>query len=325
MRIHVQTVPPDSNTITPDDWREAATAAGPVGAGHAVSFGTTDAELETAIGEMEVLITVGGVLRRRSLASAPHLRAVFLMHAGIDGLAPFEWMPPNVALINNSGAHSDKAGEYVAMAVLMMSHHLPVFIGQQHQKVWKKRRASVLAGRRATVVGVGSLGGGSARRLRSFGLHVTGVRTRADPHPDCDEVVASADLDSVLPQTEFLALACPLTPATQNILDRRRIGLLPRGAGVVNVGRGLLIEQDALLDALDAGELGGAVLDVATPEPPPPEHRIWTTRNLVLTPHMSSDDPATYSLQTLEIFFSNLQALQDGRTPPNLVDLARGY
>ena len=176
-----------------------------------------------------------------------------------------------------------------------------------------------------TIVGLGALGSGSARRLRLLGLHVTGVRTRAEPHPECDQVVAVAELDQVLRHTEFLVLACPLTEDTRELLDRRRIALLPRGAGVVNVGRGGLVEQDALLDALDTGHLGGAVLDVFTPEPVPSDHRLWRTPNLVMTPHMSSDDPGTYVARSLDIFFANLAARTDGRPLPNQVDVVRGY
>jgi glyoxylate/hydroxypyruvate reductase len=151
------------------------------------------------------------------------------------------------------------------------------------------------------------------------------VRTRAEPHPDCERVVAAGDLDAVLPATEFLVLACPLTPRTRGLLDRRRVGLLPRGAGVVNIGRGELVEQEALLDALDDGHLSGAVLDVFVPEPVPPGHRLWRTPNLVMTPHMSAGDPQTYNLRSLVIFLENLRALEEGRRPPNRVDLARGY
>jgi phosphoglycerate dehydrogenase-like enzyme len=151
------------------------------------------------------------------------------------------------------------------------------------------------------------------------------VRTRAEPHPDCDRVVAAEGLDAVLPETEFLILACPLTPRTRELLDRRRIGLLPREAGVVNIGHGELVEQEALLDALDDGHLSGAVLDVFVPEPVPPGHRLWRTPNLVMIPHMPAGDPFSYNRRSLAIFLDNLRALREGHRPPNQVDLARGY
>lgn len=325
MRVHVQLQPDDLPGFTQEAWDVAAARAGAIGSGHRVSIGRDDAAFAAAIGEAEALITAGGALRPHLPLAAPALRLISLVHAGVDGLAPFDWLPPGVALLNNSGVHADKAGEYVAMAVLMLANHVPFFVSRQRAGVWEQRLAVTAAGRRATVVGLGSLGGGGARRLRLLGLHVTGVRTRAEPHPDCDRVAAADELDRVLPETEFLVLACPLTAHTRGLLDRRRIGLLPRGAGVVNVGRGGLVEQDALLDALDAGRLGGAVLDVFTPEPVPPGHRLWRTPNLVMTPHMSSDDPETYVARSLDTFFANLAAHAEGRPPPNRVDVTRGY
>jgi len=109
------------------------------------------------------------------------------------------------------------------------------------------------------------------------------------------------------------------------MLDRRRIALLRPGAGVVNMGRGALIDQDALCDALDTGHLGGAVLDVFTPEPVPTGHRLWTTSNLIMTPHVSADDPATYNPRSLDIFLDNLRALRNGQAMPNRFNLDRGY
>ena len=125
--------------------------------------------------------------------------------------------------------------------------------------------------------------------------------------------------------TEFLVLACPLTVVTRNLLDRRRVALLPAGAGVVNIGRGGLLDQDALCDALDDGHLSGAVLDVFDPEPVPPGHRVWTTPNLIVSPHTSADDPATYYPRSLDCFFADLRALREGQPMPTLVDTARGY
>jgi glyoxylate/hydroxypyruvate reductase A len=100
---------------------------------------------------------------------------------------------------------------------------------------------------------------------------------------------------------------------------------LPQGAAVVNVGRGALLDQEALADLLEAGELSGAVLDVFDPDPLPPGHRLWTTPNLLVTPHVSTDDPTTYNRASLDIFFANLQAWREGRSMPNRVDPRRGY
>jgi phosphoglycerate dehydrogenase-like enzyme len=108
-------------------------------------------------------------------------------------------------------------------------------------------------------------------------------------------------------------------------MDRRRLHLLPAHACVLNIGRGALIDQEAICDMLDADRLSGAVLDVFTPEPIPQGHRLWTTRNLIISPHTSADDPNTYNPRSLDIFLENLRAWQEGRKLPNQFDTVRGY
>jgi phosphoglycerate dehydrogenase-like enzyme len=326
MRIHIQNAPDDDvYRLDATQWCAALQRAGHAIDSHVVSFGDTPAELTAAAAEAEVLITIVSEIAGRFPLPAPALKLIFCLSAGVDKLAPFDWLPPGVALLNNRGAHGAKAGEYALMAVLMLANGLPRLIGAQQAQRWVRQPASVLAGRRLTVIGVGGLGGAAATAARHFDMDITGVRTRGEPHPACDRVVTTADLDSVLPQTEFLVIACPLTAETRNLIDRRRLMLLPSGAGVVNIGRGPLLEQDALCDLLETGHLAGAVLDVFSPEPVPPRHRLWSTPNLVMTPHCSSDDPNTYNPRSLDIFFANLAAWQAGKPLPNQVDPSRGY
>ena len=326
MRIHVQNLPGDPLfEITPAQWDAAAARAPDVSAGHAVTFGTTPEEFHAQIGEAEALVSQTGAVRRLFPADAPRLKLIYCTSAGLDSLAPFDRLPPGAALLNNRGTHGAKAGEYGIMALLMLATGVPSFATAQRDGRWAPRHGSVLAGRRVTVAGLGALGGAVAEQAARFGMRVTGVRTRAEPHPACAEVVALSEFDSALGDTEFLVLALPLTDATRGLLDRRRIALLPPGAGVVNIGRGALLDQDALCDALEDGRLSGAVLDVFVPEPVPPGHRLWTMPNLLMTPHVSADDPDTYIPLSLDIFFQNLRAFRDGEPLPNRFDTARGY
>lgn len=326
MRIHVQNLPGDPQfAVTPAQWAAAAARAPDVSEGHAVTYGMTPEEFRAQIGEAEILVTQTGAARRLFPADAPRLKLIYCTSAGLDSLAPFDWLPPDAALLNNRGTHGAKAGEYGLMALLMLAAGVPGFATAQRAGQWAPRHGSVLAGRRVTVAGLGALGGAIAEQAARFDMRVTGVRTRAEPHPACAEIVALDELDTVLGGTEFLVLALPLTDATRGVLDRRRIASLPAGAGVVNIGRGALLDQDALCDALEAGHLSGAVLDVFVPEPVPPGHRLWATPNLVMTPHVSADDPETYIPLSLDIFFQNLRAFRDGKPLPNRFDPARGY
>ncbi len=318
-RIHIQNKADDlESKITPELWQALG---GPEGA----SFAEDEAGFRAGIADAAYLITATSALRPYRALIPGQLRGIFCTSAGMDSIAPFDWLPQGTMLMNNSGVHADRGGEYVAMALLMLRQEMPAMIAAQQRGVWEKHYTSVLRGCTLVSIGTGALGAAGARAARLFGMKTIGVRTKAEPHPDFDRVVAAADLDSVLPLAEFLLLAAPLTPQSQNILDARRIALLPKGAGVINIGRGALIAQDALCDALDAGALGGAVLDVFSPEPIPPGHRLWTTRHLVITPHVSADDPAIYASDSVKLFLENLAAIERGETPPNLVDISKGY
>jgi glyoxylate/hydroxypyruvate reductase len=326
MRIHIQNPVDDPLFLfSRDMWDAACERAPDVGSGHDVTLGDSDADFAAGIAQAEALVTEVGVVARQFPCHAPHLKLLFITNAGLDRLAPFDWVPPGAAVLNNAGVHAAKAGEFAIMAVLMLANRVPEMVTHQRAGRWQKLWGAALDGRRITLVGLGSLGGAAAGQAARFGMRVTGVRATRKPHPHCAEVLTIADLDRVLPQTEFLVLACPLTEATRGLTTRERLKLLPRDAGVVNIGRGALIDQDALCDLLDDGHLSGAVLDVFSPEPIPPGHRLWTTRNLVISPHTSADDPNTYNPHSLDLFFDNLRAWREGRPMPNLFDPARGY
>jgi glyoxylate/hydroxypyruvate reductase len=326
MRIHLQN--PDNDPLfdfTRVMWDAAATQASDIGLGHVVSVGTTPADGVAAMREAEALVADASVIRTLFPCPAPHLKLIFLTNAGLDRLAPFEWLPPGVALLNNRGTHAVKSGEFAIMSILMLANRLPAMMTYQRRGMWRKVWGSVLASRSVTVIGLGTLGGATAEQASRFGMRVIGVRANPSPHPACERVVGTDSLDEVIRETEFLVLACPLTAATRGLMSRTRLACLPSGAGVVNIGRGELLDQDALCDLLDQGHLSGAVLDVFVPEPIPPNHRLWSTSNLIISPHTAADDPATYNRHSLDIFLDNLRAFRDGQPLPNRYDIERGY
>jgi len=308
--------------MTPAQWEAALARAGE--SGHEARFGLTDEDFAAGMQWAEVLVAQSSALYGRFPCASPNLKLMFTTSAGMDKLMPYENLP-RVPIANNSGTHSAKAAEYGLMALLMLNARLPDMLANQRAGLWKTVHAPSLRGRRVTVIGTGDLGAPVARAARLFGAVATGVRTKAEPHPDFDRVLAVDALDSVLPETDFLVIACPLTPATRGLLDRRRLSLLPQGAGIVNIGRGPVIEQAALCDLLESDHLGGAVLDVFEKEPIPPGDRIWTTRNVVISPHVSVDDPLTYNPDSLDILFANLKLFRAGQKMTHQVDLGRGY
>ena len=327
MRIHIQNLEGMiGETLTMAEWTGACDRAGIAPGEHEVAIGHTMEDFRAAAPTMEALFTSTTVTKMLFPADAPKLKLLFCTSAGLDPV-PFGSLPPGVQVLNNRGVHGPKAGEFGIMALLMLCNQIPGMVADQHAQDWNRsqRHSGIIAGSKLTVIGVGSLGGAVAERAAQFGMKVTGVRANPAPHPACEHVISTDELDAALPGTDYLFLACPLTAATRNILNKERIALLPPHAGVVNIGRGPLVDQDALCDALDAERLAGAILDVFVPEPVPAGHRLWTTRNLIMTPHVSSDDRHAYNARSFDVFLTNLKAHLAGETLPNLFDTVRGY
>ncbi len=261
-----------------------------------------------------------------SLATvAPNLKWIHCIGAGVEHLLPMDWLPDSVTLTNNKGVHAAKAGEFGLMGILMLHSHMPAVVTNQRNKVYDSLYASPISGKTAVIVGTGSLGGAIAKQIQALGVNVIGVNRSGRDVEGCNSVVTTDSLDSVLPEADYLVAATPDTPETRGLLDRRRLGLLKKGAGVMNIGREAVMDYDALCDKLEDGSLGGAILDVFSPEPIEPDSRLWHTKNLVITPHISADDGDAYIPLTLNLFFRNLQLFRENKPLLNPIQPALGY
>ena len=181
---------------------------------------------------------------------------------------------------------------------------------------------------RITVLGTGDIGTTFAKRARAFEpASITGVcrsgRAASDVY---DKVLQVSQLDSILPETDLLAMSLPATEETRGILSRKRLGLLPEGAYIVNVGRGSAIDEEALADALDSGHLAGAALDVFQKEPLPEGNRLWKTKKLLITPHVAGNMTLAYTKdKNVEMFLEDLENFTKGKALHYLVDRKLGY
>lgn len=281
--------------------------------------------------EADALVTSNDVIRDPQFpiadlaAAAPRMRWIHIIGAGIEPLLPFDWLPTGVTLTNNSGVHVEKMRESATMALLMLNARVPTIVTRQRQARWDPIFTPRIAGKTVLVIGVGDMGMAVAQAARALGLFVIGVRRSGAPHADVDRMAAVSALDELLPQADFVALAAPLTPETENLLDRRRIALMKPGAGLLNVGRAGSLDHDALVAALRSGALSGAILDVFDPEPLPASSPLWHAKNVVLTQHVTSDDLDAYLPKTYDLVFANAARLLRGETLLNTVDRARSY
>jgi phosphoglycerate dehydrogenase-like enzyme len=278
----------------------------------------------TSMKEAEILLTWN--LPTDNLRDvAPNLKWIHCIGAGVEHMAPMDWLPDGVTLTNAKGIHGAKAAEFGLMSVLMLHSHIPAIVTNQRRVVYDSLYASPIAGKTLVVVGTGSLGGSAAKKVQTLGVHVIGVNRHGKPVDGCDEVVTTAELDAVLSRADYVLMATPDTPETRGLFDRRRLDLMKPGAGIVNIGREAIMDYDALCDKLEDGSLAGAILDVFDPEPIAPDSRLWATKNLIITPHVSADDGDAYVPMTLDLFFKNMMLYLSGESLLNPVRPELGY
>jgi len=257
--------------------------------------------------------------------AAPNLRWIHVTGAGIEPLLPLDWLPPQITLTNNSGVHAEKMRESALMMFLMLQGRLPQIISNQRKSHWQQVFSPTIRGRVALIIGVGDMGGAAATAARDLGMRVLGVRRSGAAHPAVHAMYRPEEIDTILPQVDFVVSAVPLTTDTTTLFDRRRFDLMKKGAGFINIGRAGSVDYDALINALNARSLSGAVIDVYDQEPLPATSPLWQTDNLIMLPHVSSDDEDEYLPKTLDLVFENARRLDQNRSLLNVVDRVRGY
>jgi len=256
---------------------------------------------------------------------APNLKWIHVISAGVEHLLPLDWMGDDLVLTNSSGAHAKKAGEYGLMSILMLQNHMTKIITNQKNKEFVSLFSNPIAGKTVVVVGTGSLGGSMAKHVSSLGANIIGVNKRGKKAEGCSKVVTIDKIDTVLPEADFLYLALPETLETKNLINKKRLDMLKPTCGIVNIGRQSVMDYDVLSEKLKKNEIAGAILDVFSHEPIDKSSKLWDIPNLVITPHVSSDDDGNYVELTLDIFFNNLKLFIEKKELLNQVDKQLGY
>ncbi|NBX90524.1 MAG: D-2-hydroxyacid dehydrogenase [Betaproteobacteria bacterium] len=296
-----------------------------------VSCGQDLAGLQRWIGKANGLVCASANLldKRfplRNLAEvAPQLKWIHVIGAGVEGLMPLDWLHPGLKLTNNSGVHVKKVYEFGLMSLLMINAQVPRIYSNQMRREWNQVFTGSPRGKTLLVVGLGEMGGAMAKAGRTLGMRVLGIRRTPSPHPHAEKVHGIRDLKKLLPKADVVVVAAPLTPESRRLIGRTELALMKPGAGLINIGRGPVLDQAAVEKALRSGHLSGAVLDVFDPEPLPRDSTLWTAPNVYLSPHCSSDDNDEYMPMTLDLAFANAKRLALGRKLANVVDPARGY
>lgn len=283
------------------------------------------ADLRDALATAEVMLTLNAPLDLPALA--PRLRWIQAIGSGVGQFVPSRLPEGGITLTNAAGIGAVPIAEWVLARILSVYKRLDEHAHQQRAHVWQESMGALVQGRTAVIVGLGAIGTAVATRLQAFGVHVIGVRRSWKPGataPEADELVGPDQLPAALGRAHIVVVAAPGTAANENLFDAPMFAAMRRGALFVNVARGTLVDEDALVDALRSGHLRAAAIDVARVEPLPSDSPLWDTPNLTISPH-SSASADRYLQRVGDLFYDNLARYVAGEALRNVIDLAHGY
>ncbi len=275
----------------------------------------------------------------RVLTHAPRLAWVHSATSGVEGALTPGALERDIVVTNARGVFSQPIAEYVMMMILAISRRLPQLLELQRERTWQPLEGAELRDVTVGIVGLGSIGRAVGSLTEAFGCRVVAVRRRADPDgsdPDSadepgstrptgfDRVGGPDGLPDLLAESDFIVLAAPLTPDTESMIDARTLAMIKPGAWLINVARGRLIDERALLRALTDGTLGGAVLDTFRDEPLPPDSPFYDLPNVIVTPHTAWSSGRVLD-RSVELFCDNLRRFARREPMVNLVDPSAGY
>jgi phosphoglycerate dehydrogenase-like enzyme len=295
---------------------------------HTFLHARNDDEALTLYAEAEVVFA--GQITRAQLSAARRLRWLHSPAAGVGGMLFPEMVDSPVVLTNSRGMSAGTIAEHVLAVTLALFRRLPHAFRSQAAREWSQDAIGaegnrLIAGARVLVVGLGAIGGAVAHRMTLLGARVTGLRRRAAGETHGEWTVApAARLRELLPAADVVIVAAPHTHETRGLIGRPELALMARDAILVNVSRGQLIDEPALIEALSTRTIGGAALDVFVEEPLPLNSPFWTLPNVLVTPHTSGFRPDHWEA-AIALFAENLERFDAGQQLVNVVDKQAGY
>jgi D-2-hydroxyacid dehydrogenase (NADP+) len=273
--------------------------------------------LQSRLGEAQVLV-VSGLWRNTLIAAAPQLAFIQSISAGVDQYDRSMLKEAGIRLASAQGANERAVAEHAMALMLALARKLPMARDNQAQRRWRglisefAQREDELGGKTLVIVGMGRIGSRLATLARAFDMQVIGVKRDATRGGEAADVVVTTDrLREVLPQADYVVLTCPLTDETRNLFDGRAFAALRPAARLVNVARGAVVDQTALVQALEQGRLAGAAVDCVLEEPLAQSSPLWTVQNLLITPH-SAGETRRYEDNVIDLLLDNLERQWSG-------------
>ena len=259
---------------------------------------------------------------RKCILDCKSVKWIQASGAGIDHWMP--WDTEKVTITNASGIHAEIMAQYTIWAILNHQLDFPGMAQRQAKKVWSKKLLATVARKTLVIVGFGHIGKEVGRLAKALGLYVIGVRKNPQISEYADEVVSTNKLREALSNADYILNVLPLTDETRGLFNASIFASIKTGAYLINTGRGHVIDECALLEALKSGKLSGATLDVFADEPLPSNNPLWTTKNVIITPH-TAGDAVNWEDAITELFCDNLRRWTNNEKLQNIVDPSRGY
>lgn len=293
-------------------------------------YATTPEQRAAGLPDCDVAYT--WLLSTDELRLAPRLRWVHTSAVAVETMCLPELFARGIVVSNTRGVQARPIAEHALALILAFSKQLPFALEHQKQASWRQnefigeRLPWLLRGQTLGVLGVGTIGAELAKLAAAFGMRVIAIRRREglDRPEGVADVVAIERLHDILPELDALVVAAPLTPETDRLIDRAALARLKPRAVLVNVGRARIVDTDALVEALRSGHLAGAGLDVFDREPLPEDHPLWTTPNVIVTPHTSGFRRGHWD-EVIDLFSENIRRFERGDELQFRVDPALGY
>ncbi|MDO4475765.1 MAG: D-2-hydroxyacid dehydrogenase [Lachnospiraceae bacterium] len=291
--------------------------------GREAVFCQSNGEAQAYLPEAEIVYGMGP-----DLLGFPGMKWFHSSSSGVNLYLKPGLIPEGCRITNAAGSYGVSIAEYIFMTVLMLFRRMPEFTREMEQHTWDhEKEMKSLWGSRVLVLGTGDIGTEFAKRARAFGTkEIVGINRSGHSAEYFDRTGSLSELEAFLPETDLVVMCLPETGETRMAMSAERLALLPAHACIVNVGRGTSIDQTALVEALNAGRLAGAALDVMAVEPIPEGDPLWTAKNVILTPHCAGNDTLEVTRQkNVSMFCENLERYFAGEELKYLVDLEGGY
>lgn len=277
-------------------------------------------------------VLIAWTLDPEQLAQATRLKWIHVPAAGVNQFMRPDLTNSNIVITNSSDVHAPLVAEHALSCMLALAKRIPQCLRCQSDKKWDQQklwdvhpRPREVSGATVLVIGMGSIGREFTLRAKALGMRVLAIRQNPKRGADgADAIYGPEQLEDLLPQADFVLLCAPLTPATIGLMNRGRLAKMKRSAYLINVGRGELIEDSALIEALQNHRIGGAALDVFNQEPLPSESPFWPLDNLLITPHLAAAIETIWE-RHYDLIFENMTRFFDGRPLLNQVDKQLGY